>query len=84
MSVPGSHCLQLWRFGAAGSVVVMNKSLRLGLGVLMVLMGSVFALQGFGLLKGSPMTGETLWAIVGPVLALAGVALILSGRRATS
>lgn len=62
----------------------MNKSLRVGLGVLLVLMGLTFTLQGLGYLTGSRMTGETLWAVVGPVVALGGVALVVGGLRAKS
>jgi len=54
------------------------------LGVLMVLIGGVWALQGFNVLPGSPMTGVAFWAVAGSVLAIAGVALIVywaRGRR---
>lgn len=59
----------------------MNKNLGVGLGVLLVLMGSIFGLQGLGFLKGSQMTGETLWAVIGPLLALGGAALIYRSVR---
>ena len=68
----------------AGSVGAMSKNLRVGLGVLLILMGGVWTLQGLGVLQSSsPMTGVTFWAIVGPVVALAGLALALGklGRR---
>ena len=66
-----------------GSVHAMNKNLRVGLGILLVLMGLIWTMQGLGYLKGSAMTGVTLWAIVGPVVALIGLALALGrlGRR---
>ena len=51
------------------------------LGVLMVLMGSIWTLQGFNILPGSFMTGDLKWAIYGSVLALAGIALIVWSRR---
>ena len=50
-------------------------------GAIMVLVGFIWFLQGIGVLHGSPMTGEALWAIVGPILALAGVAMIVWGVR---
>lgn len=62
----------------------MNKNLRVGLGVLLVLMGLIWTLQGLGVLQSSsPMTGVTFWAIAGPVVALTGLALALGslGRR---
>jgi len=54
---------------------------RVPVGLVLVLLGSVWAAQGVGWLQGSPMTGETLWAVVGPVVALAGVALVVVGAR---
>ncbi len=60
----------------------MNKNLRVGLGILLVLMGLIWTMQGLGYLKGSPMTSVTLWAIIGPVVALAGVILAARALRA--
>jgi len=60
----------------------MNKNLRVGLGVLLVMMGLIWTTQGLGYLKGSPMTGVTFWAIVGPVVALGGLALIFGRPQA--
>lgn len=54
------------------------------LGLVMVLVGLVWGAQGFGWLKGSPMTDETLWAIVGPVVALAGALLAAVGLTASA
>jgi hypothetical protein len=62
----------------------MNKNLRVGLGILLVLMGLIWTMQGLGVLQSSsPMTAVTLWAIIGPVVALVGLALALGrlGRR---
>jgi hypothetical protein len=53
-------------------------------GVLLALAGTVFFLQGIGLLHGSTMTGETTWAIIGPILVAVGAALIAFGRRRRS
>jgi hypothetical protein len=56
------------------------------LGVLLVLMGVVFTLQGLGYVGGSAMTGVTLWAVLGPIIAVVGVILLVvslrRGRRA--
>jgi hypothetical protein len=51
------------------------------LGGALALMGSVFTLQGLGYVGGSSMTGETLWAIVGPIVAVVGIVLIVLGVR---
>ncbi|SOC52266.1 hypothetical protein [Ornithinimicrobium cerasi] len=55
--------------------------MRTAVGVLAIALGLLWTLQGLGVVGGSPMTGVTLWAVVGPIVALAGVALILTGRR---
>jgi len=47
----------------------------------MVIAGSVFFLQGIGLLGGSSMSGSTLWAVLGPLIALAGLALVARASR---
>jgi len=57
------------------------KSARVALGAFLVLIGVVWFLQGIDVLGGSAMSGVTLWAVVGPVVAAAGVVLALSGRR---
>lgn len=44
-------------------------------GVLLAAVGAVWTFQGLGYLVGSPMTGESFWAIVGPIVAGLGVAL---------
>jgi len=59
----------------------MNRSLSLVLGALLVVMGLVWFLQGIGVLGGSAMSGVVLWAVIGPIVAVAGVFLILRGRR---
>lgn len=59
----------------------MRRWLPILLGVLVVLVGLVWTLQGLGHLAGSPMTGVTLWAVVGPIVALAGIILLVVGAR---
>lgn len=51
------------------------------LGVLVALAGLLFALQGFGLVSGSPMSDTTTWSVLGPIIALAGVAVAFAGWR---
>lgn len=64
------------------------KSGLMVLGAVLVIIGGVFTLQGLGYLAGSVMTGVVLWAIIGPVLAVVGIALIvwavLTGRPGRS
>ncbi|RNM11060.1 hypothetical protein [Nocardioides pocheonensis] len=59
----------------------MRSSLLTPLGLVLVLVGLVWTAQGIGWLGGSPMTGKTLWAVLGPLLALAGAALAYAGVR---
>lgn len=66
-----------------GSVGDMNKNLQVGLGVLLVLVGLIWTGQGLGWVSGSAMTGVTLWAIIGPIVALLGVLLLFGAVRAS-
>jgi hypothetical protein len=50
-------------------------------GLLIVIAGVVWTLQGLGFIKGSVMTGVTLWVLVGPLVALGGVAVTMTGLR---
>jgi hypothetical protein len=59
----------------------MKKPLLIGVGALLVLVGVLWTLQGLGYISGSAMTGVTVWAVVGPVVALAGVVMIAVGLR---
>jgi hypothetical protein len=51
-------------------------------GVLLLLMGGIWILQGINVLPGSFMTGQTKWAIYGALAAVAGIVLIVLARRA--
>ena len=51
------------------------------LGGLMILMGGVWLLQGFGILPGSFMTGQLFWAVMGAVLLAVGGFLVIVGFR---
>jgi hypothetical protein len=53
----------------------------LGLGVLLVTTGTVWIVQGIGVLKGSFMTGQAFWAWTGAIAVLIGVPMILRGFR---
>ena len=50
-------------------------------GVLCLLVGCVWILQGVNILPGSFMTGQTKWAIYGGLLAVAGMGLLISANR---
>ena len=59
----------------------MKRTLPVALGALMFAVGSVFTFQGLGYLEGSPMTGSSVWAIVGPLIAGLGVGFVLAGLK---
>jgi len=60
---------------------IMRRVVLVGVGVLVTLAGVIFTLQGVGVLGGSVMSGVTFWAVAGPVIALAGLAIAAIGLR---
>jgi len=50
-------------------------------GGLLILLGLVWALQGFGILPGSVMSGHRRWVLIGGVVALVGVLLEVLAAR---
>jgi hypothetical protein len=50
-------------------------------GVLCLLVGCIWFLQGINVLPGSFMTGQTKWAVYGGLLFIAGVVLLAVARR---
>ncbi len=61
--------------------ITMKYSLLVGVGALITIAGIIFALQGLGYIGGSAMSGVTFWAVLGPLIALAGIALAWFGLR---
>lgn len=59
----------------------MTKPLYVIAGVVLVLMGLVWTLQGFDVIGGSAMSGSTTWAIVGPIVVVLGALLAWAGMR---
>ncbi|MGI9123800.1 MAG: hypothetical protein ACR2JM_03485 [Mycobacterium sp.] len=51
------------------------------LGVLMVLFGVLFTLQGVGKVQGIFMSNTTTWTVLGPIIALIGLVLAIAGWR---
>jgi hypothetical protein len=50
-------------------------------GVLLILNGGIWFLQGINVLPGSFMTGQIKWAIYGGLCIIVGVAAVVAGRR---
>jgi hypothetical protein len=51
------------------------------LGIVAVALGVVWTLQGLDIMGGSAMSGNSTWAIVGPIVAVIGLLLLLFGAR---
>ena len=59
----------------------MGRLIVIALGVLVALFGLLFALQGFGVVGGSPMSNTTTWSVLGPIIALIGIAIAIGATR---
>jgi hypothetical protein len=57
-------------------------------GVLALIAGLIWTLQGLNVIVGSAMSGQTMWAIIGPIVGIVGLVLLImslvAGRRATA
>ncbi len=56
----------------------------MALGVLAIVLGALWTLQGLDILTDSKMSGKDTWAMVGPIVALIGLILIVVGVRVRS
>jgi hypothetical protein len=59
----------------------MRRPLPFVGGVIVALLGILFTLQGVGVVSGSSMSNTTTWSILGPIIAVVGVALVYRGTR---
>jgi hypothetical protein len=59
----------------------MKRPLPFVGGVIVALLGTLFTLQGVGVLSGSSMSNTTTWSILGPIIAVIGIALVYRGTR---
>ena len=59
----------------------MRSRLFVAAGIVVIIVGAVFALQGFGVLGGSFMSNNHTYEVVGPLVALAGLVLAALGLR---
>jgi hypothetical protein len=51
------------------------------IGLIGIGVGVVWTLQGLDVMGGSPMSGDSTWAIVGPIVAVVGMLVFLFGIR---
>lgn len=59
----------------------MGRVIVVIIGVVVALFGLLWALQGFGVVGGSPMSNTTTWSIIGPITALVGIAIAVAAAR---
>jgi uncharacterized membrane protein len=59
----------------------MRQIVLVVIGLAAALAGLVWTLQGLGYVGGSFMSGATVWAVIGPIVAIVGLALITLGLR---
>ena len=62
----------------------MIRGMLITIGALLAIAGTVFALQGFGVLGGSAMSGSHFWAAAGPLIAFVGLVILAAGARRPS
>jgi hypothetical protein len=48
-------------------------------GLVVLALGLLFTFQGLGTVKGSPMTNSNFWVGAGPLIAVAGVVMMIQG-----
>ena len=57
------------------------KIVTLIVAALLIVIGAVWALQGLGVIGGSAMSGNSIWATIGPILVVAGIGIGLVALR---
>ncbi len=60
------------------------KLLLTFVGILLILAGATWILQGVGVLPGSFMTGQSQWSIYGGLVLLLGIGLVAFANRRRS
>ncbi len=55
------------------------------IGVVLVLLGGLWFLQGMDVLRGNVMSGQPQWVVIGGIVAVVGILLLVfANRRRTS
>jgi len=73
---PNGTAWQSWDMGKM-------HPLRRALGLVLVMIGFTWLMLGAGLLQGSVMSGQTVWAVVGGIIVVIGVGILTlrTGQR---
>ena len=59
----------------------MLRIVLLVFGALLIFVGTIWFLQGAGILLGSPMTGQTRWQINGALAAVGGLLIVAANWK---
>jgi len=59
----------------------VRSGILTAVGLVLTIAGVIWALQGFGVVGGSFMSGDSVWAIIGPIVAVIGLVLTAIGIR---
>jgi len=59
----------------------VRSGILTAVGLVLTVAGVIWALQGFGVIGGSFMSGDSVWAIIGPIVAVVGLVLTGIGVR---
>jgi len=60
---------------------IVRNGILTAVGAVLTVAGVIWALQGFGVIGGSFMSGDSVWAVIGPVVAVVG--LVIAGIAIT-
>jgi hypothetical protein len=60
----------------------MKKPVFIVVGILLAIAGVIFTLQGLNVMgQSGGMNGNKLWAVLGPIIAIIGLVLLVTGIR---
>jgi hypothetical protein len=62
---------------AAADAGVVVSWIRRAIALALIVVGGVWFFQGVGVIEGSFMTGEAVWAVIGVVCVVVGIAQLL-------
>lgn len=83
-------CAVCWVKGATSPLRRVDPCMRrafvvtFAVGLIVAVFGLIWALQGYGVLGGSPMSNTTTWSIIGPITVLIGIVIALFSWRKLS
>ena len=59
----------------------MRSKVLLGIGIVAILLGGLWTLQGAGVIGGGFMSGSQTWLVIGLIVAIVGIVLVFEGTR---